>query len=147
MTGVEFMDKLSGLPLLWQPGTVWDYGFGLDVLGLTVESITKQTLGQYLQQHVFKPLGMNDTHFLILADKAARYAKPLPNDPITGAAQSLQDLTQPQKFECGGGCAASTASDYLRFALILLNKGSLGDADPRPQDHGVHAVEPAWTGG
>jgi CubicO group peptidase (beta-lactamase class C family) len=127
MTGAEFMDKLSGLPLLHQPGAVWDYGFGLDVLGLTVESITKQTLGQYLQEQVFKPLGMNDTHFLIPADKAVRYAKVLPNDPVTGAAQSQQNLTQPLKFECGGGCLASTASDYLRFALMLLNKGSLGE--------------------
>jgi CubicO group peptidase (beta-lactamase class C family) len=127
MTGNEFMDKLSGLPLLHQPGAVWDYGFGLDVLGLTVESITKRTLGQYLQEHLFKPLGMNDTHFLIPAEKAARYAKALPNDPVTGAAQSMQLLTQPQKFDCGGGCAASTASDYLRFALMLMNKGSLGD--------------------
>jgi CubicO group peptidase (beta-lactamase class C family) len=127
MTGTEFMDKLSGLPLLHQPGAVWDYGFGLDVLGMTVESITKQTLGQYLQDQVFKPLGMNDTHFLIPGDKASRYAKALPNDPVTGTAQSLQNLTQPLKFECGGGCVASTASDYLRFALMLLNKGSLGE--------------------
>jgi CubicO group peptidase (beta-lactamase class C family) len=127
MSGGEFLDRLSGLPLLYQPGTVWDYGFGLDVLGLTVESITGQTLGQYLQDHVFKPLGMVDTHFLIPPDKASRYAKALPNDPITGQAQSLQLLTEPSKFDCGGGCAASTASDYLRFALMLLNKGTLGN--------------------
>src|SRR3979411_2589458 len=58
--GAAFMDKLASLPLLYQPATVWDYGFGLDVLGLTVESITKQTLGQYLQANLFTPLGMND---------------------------------------------------------------------------------------
>jgi CubicO group peptidase (beta-lactamase class C family) len=128
MTGAEFLDRLSGLPLLHQPGTVWDYGFGLDVLGLVVESLTEQTLGGYLQDHVFKPLGMVDTHFLIPADKAQRYAKALSNDPTTGRPQSLQPLTQPLKFECGGGCAASTADDYMRFALMLMNKGKLGDA-------------------
>ena len=127
MNGADFLDRLSGLPLLYQPGTVWDYGFGLDVLGLTVESVTHQTLGQYLQEHLFKPLGMVDTHFLIPSETASRYAKALPNDPITGQPQSLQLLTEPLKFECGGGCAASTASDYLRFALMLLNKGSLGN--------------------
>ena len=57
-----------------------------------------------------------------------RYAKPLPVDPVTGKPQSLTLLTQPAKFECGGGCAASTASDYMRFALMLLNKGKYGDA-------------------
>ena len=77
---------------------------------------------------MFKPLGMADTHFLIPADKAARYAKALPNDPDTGQPQSLMALTQPRKFECGGGCAASTASDYLRFALMLMNKGQHRDA-------------------
>src|SRR5437667_51411 len=111
-------------PLLYQPGTVWDYGFGLDVLGQIVESLSEQSLGQYLQEHVQRPLGMVDTGFLIPADKAARYAKALPNDPDSGRPQSLRPLTQPVKFECGGGCAASTASDYMRFALMLLNKGT-----------------------
>ncbi len=124
MTGAEFVDQLSSRPLLYQPGTVWDYGFGLDVLGQIVESLSEQSLGKYLQEHVQRPLGMVDTGFLIPADKAARYAKALPNDPDSGRPQSLRPLTQPVKFECGGGCAASTASDYMRFALMLLNKGT-----------------------
>src|SRR5262249_15096345 len=128
MTGAEFLDRLASLPLLHQPGTVWDYGFGLDITGLLVESVAEQSLGKYLQEHVWKPLGMTDTHFLIPADKADRYAKPLPTDPATRRPPSLTALTQPAKFDCGGGCAASTASDYLRFALMLLNKGGFGDA-------------------
>ena len=127
--GAAFMDKLASLPLLYQPATVWDYGFGLDVLGLTVESITKQTLGQYLQANLFTPLGMTDSGFSISPDKAARYAKPLPADPDTGKPQARSpELTQPLKFECGGGCAASTASDYLRFAMMLMNGGRSGEA-------------------
>ena len=127
--GAAFMDKLASLPLLYQPATVWDYGFGLDVLGLTIESITRQTLGQYLQANLFTPLGMTDTGFSISADKAARYAKPLPVDPDTGKPQARSpELTQPLKFECGGGCAASTASDYLRFAMMLMNGGRSGEA-------------------
>jgi CubicO group peptidase (beta-lactamase class C family) len=127
--GPAFLDKLSSLPLLYQPATVWDYGFGLDVLGLTIEKISGQPLGQYLQANLFAPLGMTDTGFSVSADKAARYAKPLAADPDTGKPQARSpELTRPIKFECGGGCAASTASDYLRFALMLLNKGRLGEA-------------------
>jgi CubicO group peptidase (beta-lactamase class C family) len=126
--GAAFLDKLSSLPLLYQPATVWDYGFGLDVLGLTIEKISKQSLGQYLQANLFAPLGMTDTGFAVSADKAARYAKPLPADPDTGKPQERSpELTQPIKFDCGGGCAASTASDYLRFALMLMNHGRFGE--------------------
>lgn len=124
-----FIDKLSSLPLLYQPATVWDYGFGLDLLGLTIEKISGQTLGQYLKANLFTPLGMNDTGFSISADQAARYAKPLPTDPDTGKPQSRSpELTQAIKFDCGGGCAASTASDYLRFAMMLMNEGRSGEA-------------------
>src|SRR3984957_11507161 len=127
--GAAFIDKLASLPLLYQPATVWDYGFGLDLLGLTIEKISSQTLGQYLKASLFTPLGMNDTGFSISADQAPRYAKPLPIDPDTGKPQARSpELTQPLKFECGGGCAASTASDYLRFAMMLMNQGRSGEA-------------------
>src|SRR6202012_305177 len=127
--GAAFMDKLAPLPLLHQPATVWDYGFGLDVLGLTIEQISGQTLGQYLKANLFTPLGMTDTGFSLSADQAARYPKPLPADPDTGKPQARSpELTQPVKFECGGGCARATASDYLRFAMMLMNEGRSGEA-------------------
>jgi CubicO group peptidase (beta-lactamase class C family) len=127
--GAAFIDKLSSLPLLHQPATVWDYGFGLDLLGLTIEKISGQPLGQYLKANLFTPLGMNDTGFSVSPEQAARYAKPLPADPDTGKPQSRSpELTQPIKFDCGGGCAASTATDYLRFAMMLLNEGRNGEA-------------------
>lgn len=128
MTGAEFMDKLSAQPLLHQPGAVWDYGFGLDVLGQVVEKVSGKTLGQYFQDNILKPLGMNDTGFFIPADKAARYAKALPADPDTGKPQTMSPvLTEKLKFECGGGCLSSTVGDYMRFALMLLNKGAYGE--------------------
>ena len=127
--GTAFMDKLATLPLFYQPATVFDYGFGLDVLGQVIEFQTKQSLGQYLQASLWKPLGMTDTGFSISPDKAARYAKPLPIDPDSGKPQTrVPELTQPLKFECCGGCAASTATDYLRFASMLMNGGHLGKA-------------------
>jgi CubicO group peptidase (beta-lactamase class C family) len=126
--GAAFIDRLAALPLLHQPATVWDYGFGIDVLGLTVEKISGQTLGQYLKANLFTPLGMNDTGFSVSPEQAARYAKPLPNDPDTGKPQSRNpELTQ-AKFDCGGGCAASTATDYLRFAMMLMSEGRSGEA-------------------
>ena len=125
MTGKEFVDKLGSVPLLHQPGSTWDYGFGLDVLGLVIEKISGQPLGQYLEAQVFKPLGMKDTAFAVPPEKAKRYAKAFPNDPDTGKPQFVLDLSKPLKFECGGGCAASTAGDYLRFAQMLLDGGKL----------------------
>ena len=127
MTAAEFLDKLAAQPLLYQPGAVWDYGFGLDVLGLIVEQISEQTLGRYFQDNILKPLGMGDTGFHVPAGKVARYATALPNDPDTGRPQNLMALDKPLKFECGGGCLASTAGDYMRFALMLLNKGQYRD--------------------
>lgn len=124
MNGQEFLAKLSSLPLLYQPGTVWDYGFGLDITGLIVEALTKESLGDYLESQVFKPLGMVDTGFLIPTDKVSRYAHALPTDPATGQPQTVDpDATHATKFECGGGCAVSTAGDYMRFATMLLNHG------------------------
>jgi len=125
MTGKEFVDKLGSLPLLHQPGSTWDYGFGLDVLGVVIEKISGQPLGQYLEAQVFKPLGMRDTAFAVPPEKARRYAKAFANDPDTGKPQFVLDLTKPLKFECGGGCAASTAGDYIRFAQMLLDGGKL----------------------
>ena len=126
MTSSEFLDKLGAIPLMYQPGSTWEYGLSIDVLGLVVERVSGQTLGQYLQQRLFKPLGMVDTGFVVPADKLQRYAKAFPNDPETGKPQTVLDSTKPLKFECGGGCAVSTAADYIRFAQMLQNRGSLG---------------------
>ena len=124
LTGTAFLEKLAAQPLLHQPGQVWDYGFGLDVLGLIVEAQTEQSLGANLDQVLWKPLGMADTGFVIPAANAGRYARALPIDPATGQPQSVTpDALVPSKFECGGGCAVSTAGDYMRFATMLLNKG------------------------
>jgi CubicO group peptidase (beta-lactamase class C family) len=127
MTGKEFLDKLGSVPLLHQPGSTWDYGFGLDVLGQIIERVSGQPLSRYLDEGIFKPLGMKDTGFSVPPEKLKRYAKAFANDPDTGKPQTVLDLSKPLKFECGGGCAASTAADYLRFAQMLLNGGKLGD--------------------
>jgi len=125
MDGNAFVDKLGSLPLLHQPGQRWEYGFGLDVLGLVIERVSGKPLGRYLQDTLWKPLGMKDTGFVVPPESLKRYAKGFAKDPDTRADQFVLDLSKPLKFECGGGCTASTAADYLRFAQMLLNGGTL----------------------
>ena len=126
MSGAQFLETLGKLPLHYQPGTMWDYSFGLDVTGLAVEAVTKQRLGDFLQARLFGPLGMVDTGFVVPSSKAARIAKPLARDPETGNPPSFREPIKPWQFDCGGGCAQGTAMDYTRFALMLLNRGTLG---------------------
>jgi CubicO group peptidase (beta-lactamase class C family) len=121
-----FIARLASLPLVYQPSTTWAYGVSIDVLGLVVERVAQHSLGQFLAARVFEPLGMVDTSFVVPPPKVARYAHALPRDPETGAPQAVPDSTQPTKFECGGGCAVSTAADYLRFAEMLRQRGTLG---------------------
>lgn len=122
-----FLERLAAAPLLYQPGTVWDYGLSIDIIGLVVEALSAQSLGAFLEQRLFRPLGMVDTGFQVPPEKAGRLARPLPRDPDTNAAQSVPDRAQALRFECGGGGLASTALDYLRFAQMLLGGGVLGE--------------------
>ena len=124
-SSTEFLAELGKLPLHYQPGTMWEYSLGLDVAALAVESVTKKRLGEFLQERLFGPLGMVDTGFVVPASKAARIAKPLPVDPDTGRPITFRVPTAPSLYDCGGGCAQGTALDYLRFAQMLLNKGTL----------------------
>ena len=127
-TGREFLEQLATLPLHYQPGSLWEYSLGLDVLGLVIEAVTGMPLSRYLDVKLFQPLQMRDTAFTVPAAETARYAKALPVDPVTLQPQTLRDGTTPHKFDCGGGCAVSTAADYLRFAQMLLNGGELDGA-------------------
>jgi CubicO group peptidase (beta-lactamase class C family) len=127
LDAASFLQRLAAAPLLYQPGTVWDYGLSIDVIGLVVEAISGQSLGAFLAQRLFRPLGMADTSFQVPQDKVARLARPLPRDPDTGAPQSVPDRAQALRFECGGGGLASSALDYLRFAQMLLGGGVLGE--------------------
>ena len=123
-TGAQFLEELGKLPLHYQPGTTWDYSYGLDVAALAVESVTGKRLGQFLQERLFGPLGLTDTAFVVPSSKAARIAKPLPVDPNTGRAPTFREPVKAWQYDCGGGCASGTATDYIRFAQMLLNKGT-----------------------
>ena len=125
-TGPEFLETIGKLPLLHDPGTVWDYSLSTDVLGLVIEAITGKPLSAFLSERIWGPLGMTDTSFALADDKKGRYARAFPNDPLTGKPQTvLHAGSKPIKFECGGACAVATAGDYIRFSQMLLNGGVL----------------------
>jgi CubicO group peptidase (beta-lactamase class C family) len=121
----DAVQRWATVPLLFQPGTGWNYGVSTDVLGRVVEVVAGKPLGEVLAERVYGPLKMSDTTFLVPADKSGRVAQALPAHPDTGAPYPLADPTKPRKFDCGGGCAVSTAGDYARFAQMLLNRGTL----------------------
>lgn len=122
-TGEQFLAKLASLPLMYQPGTVWDYGFSTDVLGLVVEKVSGRSLGEHLKATIWDKVGMPDTTFEVRPDQRARLARPFPKDPLTGRDQRIVALERPIKFQCGGSCAFSTVGDYLRFGQMLLDGG------------------------
>jgi len=127
----EVIAALAKAPLLFDPGSNWEYGFSTDVLGFLVEAVTGKPLGSVLQERVWAPLGMTDTSFALPAAKRARYALALPKDPVTGGANAIAHhaTDKTQKWESGGGGTVSTATDYLRFAEMLRCGGKLGSTE------------------
>lgn len=121
----EFIDTITKLPLVYQPGTVFEYSFSYDVLGAVVEKVSGKTLGAYLSEVVWKPLNMTDTGFGVSEDKRDRVAVALATNPITGKPQNTAYLEKKTTFDCGGACAFGTIGDYIRFGQMLMNGGSL----------------------
>jgi len=111
-------------PLMFEPGTRWQYGQGVDWAGRLVEAISGKTLEDYFQQFIFKPLGMVDTSFILPSEKFDRLVTRrvrLEN----GESQFLERKlpTPPTSFNGGGGLY-STAADYVRFMQMILRKGT-----------------------
>jgi len=117
-----FVASLGTLPLLHQPGEVWEYAIGFDVLGRVIEVVSGQTFEQFLQSRLFAPLHMVDSGFSVPGDKLARLVS------VPGAQPpplSDGDVVRPQTFFSGGGGIVSTVPDFLRFCQMLLNGGEL----------------------
>jgi CubicO group peptidase (beta-lactamase class C family) len=125
-TNADQVEELAGLPLLRQPGTVWEYSRSTDVLGRLVEVISGQTLGAFLSEHILTPLGMTDSGFAVPPADQSRLAEPFLKDPENGTDVALLDVRRPAMFESGGGGMVATAMDYARFMGMLLGNGRLG---------------------
>ena len=128
MTLEEFGKKAAELPLLVQPGTEWNYSIAMDVLGRVVEVVSGQRYGDFLEERIFAPLGMKDSGFHVPKEKAARftanYAPRAAGMVLVGDPAKSSFLKVPD-YDSGGAGMVGTASDYLRFAQMLLDGGEL----------------------
>jgi CubicO group peptidase (beta-lactamase class C family) len=129
----DFVDRLATVPLNHHPGTMWDYSRATCVVGRLVEVLSGQTLADFFKEQLFKPLGMVDTHFFLPEEKLPRFAvaytpgedkKIKPTDPDTTDSFWLR---KPGLYYMGSGGLVSTASDYFRFADMLMQGGKSGD--------------------
>ena len=125
VTPAEEVDRLAKAPLAHQPGTVWEYGMSVDLLGRVLEAVSGKRLADFLDERLFKPLKMNDTGFWVTTGKTGRLAQPLAVDAATAQPIKLIDVSKEPKNDSGGAGGISTAGDYLRFAQMLLNGGQL----------------------
>ena len=129
-TLLDTVEKLGKLPLLYQPGTKFNYSVSTDVLGHLVEVVSGQPLDKFFQQQIFEPLGMDDTAFHVAAEDVQRFSNnygPKPDGSglrVIDASDSSRYLKVPSLYSGGGGLV-STASDYMQFCQMLLNKGEL----------------------
>jgi CubicO group peptidase (beta-lactamase class C family) len=128
-TLAEMVDKLSRLPLLFTPGSRWNYSVATDVCGHLVELISGERFDHFLQEQIFAPLNMDDTGFTVPEDKvhrfAANYERTADNRLQLFDSPETSHYTGTVTHFSGGGGLVSTATDYLRFAQMLLNKGEL----------------------
>lgn len=130
-TLAHVIDKLAELPLLFEPGTRWEYSMATDVIGRLVEVIDGRTFDAFLYEELFGPLGMVDTGFYLPAEKIPRFAANYSRDghapihPIDTPGESRY-LDIPD-YKSGNGGLLSTMDDYLRFCRMLRNRGTFDD--------------------
>src|SRR2546426_9113776 len=121
----EQIAKMATVPLAFQPGTTWNYSLSTDMLGRVVEKASGRRLADFLEERLFKPLGMKDSGFWVPAGKMARVAETLEKDRFAGRGFPLIDVSSQPKNDSGGAGGVSTAADYLRFSQMMLNGGVL----------------------
>ena len=130
--GIHLKDRNTGamtaalgeLALMYQPGEVWHYSRSTDVIGYLIEVVSGQSLGDYLAERIFAPLGMVDSGFYVPADQLHRVVEPQAV-PGTDEKPAYLDPAVDPVYESGGGGLFSTAHDYLRFTTMMLNGGEL----------------------
>ncbi|KAF3997886.1 serine hydrolase domain-containing protein [Glaciimonas immobilis] len=125
VTPQQEVTGIAKAPLSTQPGSTWEYSMSVDILGRVVEAASGKMLDVYLKERLFSPLKMVDTGFQVPQKDIGRMAQPLSIDPATGAPNKLLDLTIVPSNASGGAGGVSTASDYLRFAVMMLQGGEL----------------------
>ncbi|MBM3806172.1 MAG: beta-lactamase family protein [Actinobacteria bacterium] len=124
-------DKYAALPLLFQPGSSWNYSVATDIVGRIVEVVAKMPLDEFFQREIFEPLAMYDTGFYAPTEKHGRMASLYRYDEAKDSKLKLgnfgnSSLDKPI-FLSGGGGLISTAADYFKFIRMLEGRGRSGD--------------------
>jgi CubicO group peptidase (beta-lactamase class C family) len=128
----EMIGKIKDIPLIYDPGSRWYYSASVDIQGYIVQKLSGQKFGDYLKQHIFTPLGMNDTAFYVAEPNVPRFTDVYHWDKATNMLVKNEDrpdrpgFTDPNRLESGGGGLVGSTHDYARFAQMFLNKGTLG---------------------
>lgn len=112
------------VPLMFDPGERWEYGTSLDWVGQIVEAISGQKLGDYFAQHIFAPLGIKDTAFVMTPSMRERKAKIHARGPANELIPIDLELPQPPEFGMGGAGLYGTMGDYIKIIRMILNKGA-----------------------
>lgn len=110
-------------PIMSDPGTRWEYGINIDFVGKAVEAASGKRLDAYLRDHMFAPLGMNDTGFKITDDMRQRLVATHARGEDGSLAPIPFEIEQNPEFHMGGGGLYGTAGDYIKFTQMILNKG------------------------
>ena len=126
-----FIKNISQLPLLFEPGTAYEYGYSTDICGYLIEVLSGQPVEDYLQENVLNPLNMNHTHFQLPKEKLNHFTVGYhaAEDGTLQIAERPEDsrfLNKPNFIRAGGGLV-STTNDYLNFCRMLLNKGEFNN--------------------
>lgn len=125
----KFVEAFASVPLIFQPGEHWMYGVSADIMGALIEIISGKTLGEFLKEEIFEPLGMVDTGFWIPKEKKERFAQVYEFNksdkliPYTKKHLCLNNYFSSPNYESGGAGLVSTIDDYEKFAHMLLNDG------------------------
>ena len=129
ITNEEFVKRITSLPLAFHPSSKWHYSVATDVVGYLVEVLSGIPLADFMQEKIFKPLGMVDTAFHIEPSKLNRfctlYGKTPESDFGVLDLPESSEYLPPVALHSGGAGLVSTTSDYLKFAQFILNKGEL----------------------
>jgi methyl acetate hydrolase len=120
---ISCRDAALLLPLASDPGEKWEYGIAIDWVGKAVEVVSGQTLSQYTQDNILRPLGMNDTGFRLGDAERARLAR-VHVRTQDGLVPIDFEMPQDPEFHMGGGGLYSTVGDYLKFAQMILHRGT-----------------------
>jgi CubicO group peptidase (beta-lactamase class C family) len=123
---IECKNATLGLPLVFDPGDRWEYGINIDWVGQTVERLSGQSLEEYFQEHIFRPLGMVDSGFVVGPAQRERLAGMHFRQPDGSLVVIPFEIPQQPEFFMGGGGLYSTGPDYLSFLRMLLGGGQLG---------------------